>query len=178
MARCQNVRRSSILLCGVEARGYEGRLLLGYNPHLRPGSGRIGVWSEELGSGTRISMADVIAASDSARVWLAGYFAGCEPEPHDMFGPGIHDAPSEDPRWQRDMDASKRFRETGEWPAVLWVELTPFAAGADLPVHVHTVRGDEMWVWPAAPGYSPTHSRTTRLSSLRGRSALTADIAL
>ena len=91
----------------VKADGYEGLLLLGYNPHLSPGSGRICVWSEELGSTTRISTRDITAASDAALVWLAGFFAGSEPDPHEMFGPTIHEAPESDPRWQRYWDANR-----------------------------------------------------------------------
>jgi hypothetical protein len=131
----------------VEAKGYEGRLFLGWNPHLSPGRGRVGVWAEQLGIGTRISMSDITAAADTSRIWLAGFFVGSEPDPHDMFGPGIRDASPDDPRWPRYWECNRRFRETGIWDAELWVVLTPFAPDALLPPFVFAVRGDEVWLW-------------------------------
>jgi hypothetical protein len=44
---------------------------------------------------------DMVELSPEAAVWMAGFLAGNEPEPEEMFGPGITEAADDDPRMQR-----------------------------------------------------------------------------
>ncbi len=124
--------------------GIEGKCYLGFNPHTF--FGRIGVWCADGGT-LMISKTEVREASDAALSWIAGYLIGNEPEPEDLFGASIHDAPEDDARWARWRDAVAIFRETGSWPHEPWRELHEFPNGTRLPEFVWTVRGDEVWTW-------------------------------
>jgi hypothetical protein len=76
-----------------------------------------------------------------------GFLAGSEPAADAMFGVRIFDAEDDDPRWDRWRSALADYRRTGDWPHAPWEYLLPIPRGADIPSHVWTVRGDEVWQW-------------------------------
>lgn len=129
----------------VRVDGFDGRLLLGYNPHTH--TGRIGVWSTALGHGVFISAAEVSDASPEAQAWIDGYLAGGEPGPAGMFGREIYKLPDSDPKWDRWRDAVKRFRASGYWTGGSWMDLSPIEPSANLVQPAWTRRGDELWEW-------------------------------
>ncbi len=148
----------------VTASGYDGRLLLGFNPHVHVG--RIGVWSDALKMGTRISAGDVTYGSPGARAWIDGFLAGNEPGPSHMFGPLVHDLPDDHPKWERWRAAVASFRATGSVDRGELGDLSPIDPEATLPHAAWNRRGDEQWNWtrgewgqrcPNRTGRAPSH---------------------
>src|SRR5436190_16859583 len=87
----------------VETNAVPGRCYLVFNPHTF--TGLFGVWSEERDEYLSLSKSELTDASSGAQYWIAGYLAGAEPDPDEMFGAAMHDAIDDDPRWQRWRDA-------------------------------------------------------------------------
>ncbi len=129
----------------VEVDAIPGRCFPIGNAHTH--RGRMQAWSEDLGRNISFSKHQVTDASELARVWIDGFLAGNGPEASAMFGPGIWDAPDEDPRWQRYYDALAAFRKTGNWAPQPWRKLTPFPPNTAPMRDLWTVRGDEVWTW-------------------------------
>ena len=115
------------------------------NGHTFPG--RISCYCPTRDVGFSISLSEIEEMSAESARWVAGFLAGNEPRPEDMFGPGIHDADDSDPRWARWRQAVSEFRTTGTWPHGPWKHLIPFPSGTTLPPFVWTLRGDEVWTW-------------------------------
>lgn len=109
--------------------------------------GRMGAYCPKGDFGYSVSLHEIEEMSPESARWVAGFLAGNEPGPDDMFGPGIHDTPEEDPHWQRWRDALSEFRTTGAWPHAGWRHLIPFPPGMTLPAFVWALRGDEVWTW-------------------------------
>ena len=109
--------------------------------------GRIAAYCPTNDYGYSVSLDEIEEMSAESSRWVAGFLAGNEPAPTEMFGPGIHDAPEEDSRWQRWHAAVDEFRTTGAWSHAQWRHLIPFPAGTTLPTFVWTLRGDEVWTW-------------------------------
>jgi hypothetical protein len=100
----------------VETEGC-GRCRLDGNPHTF--HGRIGAWSETLGTGVTISRSDVRQASPEAWAWIEGFLAGNEPELHEFLGIEALNAemlPEDDPAHGRYAGALAAFHATGSWP--------------------------------------------------------------
>ena len=115
------------------------------NSHTFPG--RMSAYCPTDGIHYSVSLSEIEEMSPEARRWVAGFLAGNEPRPEDMFGPAIHDAYDSDPRWRRWRDAIAEFRNSGSWPHADWGHLIPFPPGTSLPPLVWTIRGDEVWTW-------------------------------
>ncbi len=109
--------------------------------------GRMSAYCPSKGVHYSLSFSEIDEMSADSERWVAGFLAGNEPRPEDMFGPGIHDAHDSDPRWERWRRAVAEFRATGAWPHARWQYLIPFPAGTALPLFVWTLRGDEVWSW-------------------------------
>jgi len=129
----------------VKLEGSEGRLFLGYNPHVLRGC--MGAWSERHGYYVTFTKDEVTDASELARAWIAGFLSGNEPDPEEMFGDRIYLLDVDDPKWQRWHEALADFRESGVWTWGRWITLTPFPEGTSLPDFVWTRRGGEVWTW-------------------------------
>lgn len=135
----------------VRLAGSDSLWLLDGNPHTFQGRMRAADPDDPTGRRSiRFSLSEVTDASVLARAWIAGFLAGSEPEPNDMFGPGMVDAADDDPRWNRWRSAIAEYRRTGSWPHAPWTYLLPIPAGADVPDYVWTVRGAEVWRWDGA----------------------------
>ena len=119
--------------------------LIDGNPHTH--QGRMRAVEPDSGGAIYFSSSEVTDASDAASAWIAGFLAGSEPAADAMFGVGIFDAEDDDPRWDRWRSALADYRRTGDWPYAPWEHLLPIPDGADIPSHVWTVRGDEVWQW-------------------------------
>jgi hypothetical protein len=102
----------------VRLSGGEGRAYLWRNPHTFPG--RTEVWAPRLNRNISICKNEIVEQSPEAEQWLAGFLAGNELRPEDMFGPSIDDAPDDDPRWGRWREAVTEFRQTGDWRYDRW----------------------------------------------------------
>lgn len=129
----------------VVLKGVAGRCYMLGNCHTS--KGRIRAWSEQLDRSLCVSRGEVAEASRESAYWIAGFLAGNEPAPSEMFGAGMHEAPDDDPRWERWRLACDEFRGTGEWPHAPWGHLVPFPPGARFPVTPWALRGDEVWIW-------------------------------
>jgi hypothetical protein len=138
-----------VTLSGAKGTAFPGRggqrAYLTYNPHTF--LGLIGAWFPGLRMFLRVAKRDIAELSPEAEVWMAGFLAGNEPEPQEMFGPGITEAADDDPRVQRWRQALAEFRRTGWWPHASWVDVVPFPPGTHLPQFVWVRRGDEIWAW-------------------------------
>lgn len=99
----------------VETDGF-GRCRLERNAHTFPG--RIGAWSETLGTSVTISKSDVREASPEVWAWIDGFLTGNEPEFHEFAGidPREDEPPEDDPAWRRYEEALTEFRSTGSMP--------------------------------------------------------------
>jgi hypothetical protein len=128
----------------IRLAGRDAVWLIDGNPHTH--QGRMRAVDPETGDTIFFSLSEVIDASDVARAWIDGFLAGSEPSATSMFGVGILDD-DEGPRWGRWRAAIADYRRTGEWPHEPWAHLLPLPDGADVPPHVWTVRGDEVWRW-------------------------------
>jgi len=141
-----------VTLSGAEGTAFPGRggqrAYLTYNPHTF--LGLMGAWFPDMGMYLRVSKRDIAELSPEAEAWMAGFLAGNEPEPQDMFGPGGTEAADDDPRMVRWRQALAEFRRTGWWPQAGWVDVVPFPPGTRLPEFVWTRRGDEIWSWDGA----------------------------
>ena len=130
----------------VTAEGYLDRLYLGWKPAIRT-PGRIGAWSVECGSGTRISKADIITSSPDAAIWVKAYLIGSQPSIEFMFGNQVNDDPDYEGKFARWQRHCSDFLETGYWAGGEWFEPEPIANGDPLPNYVWLRRGDEIWFW-------------------------------
>jgi len=130
----------------VIAKGYRGRLYLGWNPHLRV-PGRIGAWSTDYGFGTRISKSDVLDSSPESKIWIDAYLTGSEPSFEYMFGDVTEDADDYEAKRERWQAQCRHYRKSGDWSGGDWFELDPFEEDATLPEFVFTRRADEIWIW-------------------------------
>ena len=115
------------------------------NSHTFPG--RMAGYCPMRGIGFSVSLDEIEEMSPEAARWIEGFLAGNEPDPDEMFGPGIHDADQSDPRWQRWRHAVAEFRSTGRWRPTRWGHMIPFPMGMTLPPFVWALRGDEIWTW-------------------------------
>lgn len=131
----------------VTAKGYEGRLYLGWNPHLNNGPGRIGAWSSEHQSGTRISKSDILLSSPESVFWIDAFLIGSEPSLEYMFGTEIREDPSFDAKSDRWQQACEEYRTSGKWSGGRWFTPQPIEDEAQLPPYVYLRRGDEIWTW-------------------------------
>ncbi len=136
-------------LSGAKGTAFPGRAgeraYLTYNPHTH--LGHMGAWFPQLGRFLSINKNDIAELSPEAEAWMAGFLAGSEPGPQEMFGPGITEVGDADPRMQRWREALADFRRTGWWPHAAWVDVVPFPPGTRLPQFVWVRRGDEIWAW-------------------------------
>jgi len=130
----------------VKAKGYDGRLILGWNPHLKI-PGRIGVWSSEHKSGTRISKSDILEAPPESWVWTDAFLIGSEPSLEFMFGELVRDDPDIASKQERWRQRCQEYRTTGNWTGGKWFIPQPLPDGASLPGYVYLRRGDEIWIW-------------------------------
>ena len=115
------------------------------NSHTFPG--RMYGYCPTQDIGFSVSLSEIDEMSSASASWVAGFLAGNEPRPEDMFGPGVHDAYDSEPRLERWRRALDEFRASGEWPHARWEHLVPFPPGTKLPPFVWTLRGDEVWTW-------------------------------
>lgn len=109
--------------------------------------GRMAAYCLRDKRGFSVSLSEITEMSPEARYWITGFLHGNEPAPEDMFGPGIHDANDDDPRWTRWRTAVDEFVSTGEWRQPNWRRPRPFPSGTQLPSYVWTRRIDGIWHW-------------------------------
>ena len=150
----------------IRTSGCDGRYYLMANGHTF--SGRISAYCPTRDSGFSVSLPEIEEMSPESARWVAGFLAGNEPDPEEMFGPGIHDADDADPRWERWRLAVADFRVTGKWPHAGWHYPIPFPSGLDLPAFVWTLRGDEVWAWAGSTWVKPIPSPPAGFHLLEG----------
>jgi len=130
----------------IRRAGFDCRDFLVGNPHTF--RGRMAAYCPTANYGYSVSLGGIEEMSSESASWVAGFLAGNEPGPDDMFGPGIYDTPDEHGgHWQRWRDALAEFRTGGTWRHAGWRHLIPFLPGTTLPPFVWTLRGDEVWTW-------------------------------
>jgi hypothetical protein len=78
--------------------------------------GRISAYCPHKSHGFSVSLSEIEEMSPESSIWIDGYLAGNEPDPHEMFGQGIYELDEDHPRWRRWFDAVAEFRTTGSWP--------------------------------------------------------------
>jgi hypothetical protein len=64
-----------------------------------------------------VSMLEIVETSDEARIWVAGFLAGNEPEGNRMYGEQFFEFADDDPQVERWREALRLFRRTGAWEA-------------------------------------------------------------
>ena len=129
----------------IRTGGCDGRDFLVGSCHTFPG--RMRAYCPSGDAGYCVSRAEIVEMSPESARWVEGFLVGNEPRPEDMFGPDIHAAEDDDPRWRRWADACLEFRATGDWPHEGWYDLVPFPSGTELPPFVWARRADEAWTW-------------------------------
>jgi hypothetical protein len=125
----------------VMAKGYNERIYLGWKPDITS-FGRIGAWSPEHNSGTRISKGDVWDASDQSEVWIDAYLIGSQPSFEHMFGVDARNAPDFSSKFERWEKQCKEYRCTGIWRGGEW--FIPRPLEIDALLRITCTCGEEM----------------------------------
>jgi hypothetical protein len=95
------------------ASGGNDRHFLVANPHTH--RGRMSAWCRTGKRAFAVSKGEMLECSDAARVWIAGFLTGNEPEPPtNADGDALHPDEPAMIRWYREIEL---FHETGVWVA-------------------------------------------------------------